>query len=213
VFVTALGAALVLRLFSAAAGLPHDTVLRAYYGSGRGPGDLLAALLVPAVVSYGFQLHKYRLLLQAHLVTVLATTVLAASFGLGSSALLARLLGVRPQSLALATFTRCATSPLALTGAQLLGAEGSVAALLVALTGMLGAVAGPPLLAVLGVREDLAVGLSMGASAHGVGTAAVADRPPQFAAAVVSMTLTGLWTVALLSHQGTRAALTALAGF
>ena len=45
----------------------------------------------------------------------------------------------------------------------------------------------------------MSVGLAMGASAHGLGTASLAHEPVRFAASVVSMTLTGLFTVVLLS--------------
>ena len=54
------------------------------------------------------------------------------------------------------------------------------------------------------MTEPVSVGLSVGASAHGIGTASVAYDPVKFAAAVISMTLTGFWTVALLAHGPTK---------
>ena len=51
----------------------------------------------------------------------------------------------------------------------------------------------------------------MGASAHGLGTAALSYDPVKFAASVVSMTLTGVWTVAMLVHPGVRSHLLQLA--
>jgi putative effector of murein hydrolase len=84
-------------------------------------------------------------------------------------------------------------------GASILGADPSLAVLLVVLTGMLGASFGEAILTKLGVKEDISVGLSIGASAHGLGTAALTKSATKFSSAVVSMSLTGLWTVALLS--------------
>ena len=60
--------------------------------------------------------------------------------------------------------------------------------------------------------DPISTGLAVGASAHGLGTAALASQSPlKFAAAVVSMSLTGVWTVALLAVPAVRAALLALA--
>ena len=76
-----------------------------------------------------------------------------------------------------------------------------MAVLLVVITGMLGASFGETILTKLGVKEDIAVGLSIGSSAHGLGTAALTKSATKFSSAVVSMSLTGLWTVALLSVE------------
>ena len=75
------------------------------------------------------------------------------------------------------------------------------------LLGILGASIGESLLASLHIEDPLSVGLSMGASAHGIGTAALSLNPLQFASSVVSMTLTGLWTIILLSYKPLRSQL------
>ncbi len=44
---------------------------------------------------------------------------------------------------------------------------------LVILSGLLGASFGPPLLRLVGVRDDRAIGAAVGTSAHGIGTASL----------------------------------------
>lgn len=59
-------------------------------------------------------------------------------------------------------------------------------------------------LKLLNIKDDVTIGLSIGASAHGLGAASVSNEPVQFSAAVVSMTLTGLFTVILLAIEPVR---------
>ena len=148
------------------------------------------------------------------------TTVVAERLGLSQSAVshsLARLRlafgeplflrrsdGLPPTQTALAPLTRCITTPLALAGARLTGADPSLSAFIVVITGILGASLGESLLELVGVKEPVSVGLAVGAGAHGLGAAATAYDPVKFASAVVSMTLTGLWTVALMSYTPIR---------
>ena len=56
------------------------------------------------------------------------------------------------------------------------------------------------------------LGLSVGASAHGLGSAAVSYDAKKFSSAVVAMTLTGLWTVVLLTVPSVTSLLLKIAG-
>lgn len=214
---------------SLATAVPLSQLLAGYYGSvaGSGAGDLVSSALGAAIVSFGMQLYTYRSLMYANSLRVLGTTVFSAVFGLASSAVLVRAAGVAPAQTALALLTRCITTPLALSGAALTGADASVSALVVVLTGLLGASAGNALIeavvaatsstqrkaAVAGnpAPDQVSAGLAMGAAAHGLGAAAVAAEPIKFASAIVAMSLTGVWTVALLAVPAVRAALVRLA--
>ena len=233
VLVTALLTYVAHAGLSLATGVPLPQLLTGYYGSGAGTGagDLVSSALGAAIVSFGLQLYTYRSMMYANSLRVLGTTVFSAVFGLVSSAVLVRAAGVAPAQTALALLTRCITTPLALSGATLTGADASVSALVVVLTGLLGASAGNALIeAILAATtpsrqhkavvdagqtgpaaDQVSVGLAMGAAAHGLGAAAVAGEPLKFASAIVSMSLTGVWTVALLAVPAVRAALLRLA--
>lgn len=197
---------LFLKAFATLSGAASIATLSAYYGSATasGGGDMLAYLLGPAIVSFGLQLFQHRSILLSNLPRVTLTTLIASIIGLFSSAFATRLLHILPAQTALSTLTRCITSPLALAGAKLLSSDASLAAFSVVVTGVIGASIGEKLLHKLNVKDDVSVGLAMGAGAHGLGTAVLIKSPVKFASSVVSMSLTGLWTVALLSLKPLR---------
>ncbi len=63
------------------------------------------------------------------------------------------------------------TAPVAMGISEQLGGLPSLTAVLVILTGILGAMLGPPVMNWLGVKDWAARGLAMGVAAHGIGTA------------------------------------------
>lgn len=63
------------------------------------------------------------------------------------------------------------TAAIAMGISEQLGGLPSLTAVLVILTGVLGAMVGPPLLTVLGVKDWAARGLAIGTASHGIGTA------------------------------------------
>lgn len=192
-------------LGGAALDIPFTTMLSNYYGFGTGPGDSISSMLGPAIVCFGIQLYQYRNLLVQNSFRVLFTTFFSALFGLVSSSYLAKLVGLKGGVVSSSLLTRCITSPLALAGARLTGADPTLSALIVVVTGLLGGSFGSAILKnVMRVNDDVSIGLSIGASAHGLGAASVASEPAQFSAAIVSMTLTGLFTVILLSVEKLR---------
>ena len=203
----------LLTVFGLINGIAPAAALTLYFGSGslKGAGDIISSMLGPAILSFGVQLFQYRTMLLKNAVRVIATTAFSASFGLYSSAVLTKAFKLSPLQTSLATLTRCITTPLALAGSRLTGADPSLSAFAVVITGILGASFGESLLEAVGVKDPVSVGLAVGASAHGLGTAAVAYDPVKFAAAVVSMTLTGLWTVTLLSSKPIREKLVRIA--
>jgi adenylate kinase len=181
-------------------------VLMSYFGGlpgrvGVGAGDIISDLLGAVVVSLGLNLFQFRDMLFKNASRILSTTGIAALLGLGSSGLLARIMKLTPAEVALSPLTRCITTPLALLGAKLLGADTSLAAFVVVISGVLGASFGRAILSLLNIRDALSVGLAMGAASHGLGAAAVADDSETFSAAVISMCLTGVWTIFFLSNN------------
>ncbi len=63
------------------------------------------------------------------------------------------------------------TAPVAMAIAERLGGLPSLTAVLVIVTGILGAMLGPPVLNLLGVKDWAARGLAIGTASHGIGTA------------------------------------------
>lgn len=127
-------------------------------------------MLGPATVALAVPLHREldrvrarALPLGAALVAGSTTAVVVA---VGSAWLLgasrATLVSLAPKS---------TTTPVAMGIAEKLGGLPSLTAALVILTGILGAVAGPTVLRLAGVRDAAARGFALGLASHGIGTA------------------------------------------
>eukprot|EP00466_Bigelowiella_natans_P011794 jgi/Bigna1/58195/fgenesh1_pm.62_\ len=187
-------------VLSVVTGSSYTETLAKYFGGGYvGAGDIISRMLGPVIISFGFQLYVFREVLMSNFLRVLGTTLFAAAASLLSSAKLASMLKLMPVEAALTPLTRSVTSPLALAGAEITGADPSLSAFLVAITGVLGAALGRTLLERFKITNDVTAGLAIGASAHGLGAASVSNQPVKFSAAALSMTLTGLWTVLILA--------------
>ena len=76
----------------------------------------------------------------------------------------------------------------------------------------MGANFGRKLLKALGVVDPVVVGLAMGTSAHGLGTAALADWPEALAFSALALALNGLVIAALLVSPAGAALARALLG-
>ena len=133
-------------------------------------------------------------------IRVMFTTIFSALFGLFSSAGIARMIGFNTLESALSPLTRCITTPLALAGAKLTGADPSLTAFIVVLTGIFGATFSDNILSKSKINDPISVGLSVGASSHGIGCSTLVHDDVKFASSVVSMSLTGLWTVFFMSN-------------
>ena len=80
------------------------------------------------------------------------------------------LLGASPQTL-LSLAPKSVTIPIAMGVAEKIGGLPSLTAVLVMLTGIIGAVSASGVLDLLGVRDDSVRGFATGVAAHGIGTA------------------------------------------
>lgn len=120
-----------------------------------------------------------------------ATAVLSAvaiAWAMGASQ--ATLMSLAPKSV---------TAPIAMGIAQAAGGVASLTAVLVILTGILGAVLGPWVLNMLRIKDWRARGLAMGTASHGIGTArAFQVNAVAGAFSSLAMGLNGLATAVLL---------------
>jgi putative effector of murein hydrolase len=170
------------------AGLAATAVPLANFEAATAP---LRWLLGPALVALALVIDGNRLLLRAQAVPVLAAVVGGALVGLGSAVGLARLLGI-DGVLAAALVTKTVTTPF--TVAIMTRVEGPVAlaAALSVLTGVIGALLVPPLLARARVG-DTAAALGLGVAAHIVGTDWLTRRDPRRGGlAALAFVVTGL---------------------
>lgn len=189
--------------------------LRAYLGldgGAPGPGTLLVWCLAPAVVALGLSLDRERALLRRAALPLLTATGFAAAFSLFANAALSRAFGLSV-AYARALVPRSVTTPIALSIARLIDGDPSLTAVLVIVSGVIGALAARPLLERLGFDSPIALGVATGAASHGIGTAALLREAPRAAAlSGIAFALTASISVALVSWPPLRALLLALTG-
>lgn len=138
-------------------------------------GRVLTFFLGPAVVALGLPLSLQMETIGRRGKAVLLSLLAGAAAGTLSAVLTAAALGGWPQTLR-SLVPRAVTTPIAIGISERLGGLPALSAAVSILSGILGAVIGPPLLRAIGVRSRTAFGLALGAAAHGVGTARAAEE-------------------------------------
>jgi putative effector of murein hydrolase len=134
----------------------------------------ITVLLSPAIVALAIPIQRNARKLLRLLPTILIASIVASVAGIAVTVLTATALGA-PASLVATLAPKHATSAVAATTAETLGGSPSLAAVFAVMTGVLGAVAGPPLLRLFRVRSAASRGLAMGLSAHAIGTSRAFD--------------------------------------
>lgn len=127
-------------------------------------------LLGPATVALAVPLYNQVERVRRSLGPLLAAVVLGSLSASLSAIGIAWLLGATPEIVA-SIAPKSVTTPIAMGIAEQLGGLPSLTAVLVILTGVTGAMLGPPLLNLLRIRDWRARGLAIGVAAHGIGTA------------------------------------------
>lgn len=178
---------------------------------GFGAGDILLFLLGPTVVSFGWQMYNRSKLIQENIKEVGTAAVTSSVGGLFGTAAAVRLLSIAKPSIRLALISRNITSPLAIAIASILGADVSYAVTMVVISGLIGANSGASILSKFNVNDPVARGLSIGAAAHGLGTAAFVNEKEAFPFSAVSMALTASLSTVLVSIPVIRTALIKIA--
>lgn len=160
-------------------------------------GRWIGALLGPTVVALGLPLALQLDRLRRHARAVLTAILAGCLVGIVSAVLVAALLGGSAdviRSLA----PRSVTTPIAIAISAKAGGIPALSAAIVIATGLVGGLLGPELLRALGVRSRTAIGLALGASAHGLGTArAVQEGEAEGATSGLAMGLMGVATALL----------------
>lgn len=127
-------------------------------------------LLGPATVALSIPLYKQLERLRAIWFPVVVAICLGVMAGALSAMGLAKLLGGSVQTL-LSLAPKSVTTPVAMGISEKIGGLPALTAAMVVTAGIVGAVVGPRILEMMGLRDDSLKGVAMGVSAHGIGTA------------------------------------------
>ena len=180
-------------------------ILRVDYKTYAKGTSALLFLLKPAVVAFAIPLYRERNRIRNNLAAVLTSVAVGCVVGIVSATGLALLLGA-PHAIARTMAPKSVTSPIALELSQQIGGMGELTVGVVIATGILGAMAGPEWLRLLGIRSRFAIGLAVGAASHGIGVARLEQEDRKAggdlgkAMGIIAMTLNGLLTALTLPH-------------
>jgi len=134
-------------------------------------------LLGPAIVALALPLHRELRRERRRAVPLTAALLAGSVTAIASAVGVARAAGASRASVA-SLAPKSVTAPVAMGIAEKLGGIPSLAAALVLLTGLLGAVLGPAILRALRVRDEASVGFALGIASHGLGTARAFEIGP-----------------------------------
>jgi len=160
----------------------------------RQGGDMLKLMLGPATIALGVPLYRQARKIKTHIPAIVLAIMVGSICGLASSALFVWLThGSR--IVLLSMVPKSVTTPISIEISKQLGGDQKFTAVFTVLSGLVGAVFGPALLRLARVRNDIAIGLAIGTSAHGIGTARVIrDNELQGSASGLAMALAGIIT-------------------
>lgn len=170
----------IIIVFLLVADIPFET-----YHEGA---KMIEFWLKPAVVALGVPLYLQLSSIKRQFLPILASQMMGCIAGIVSVVVIAKLFGAS-DAVIMSLASKSVTTPIAMEVTQVLGGIPSLTAAIVVITGLIGTVIGFKTLSVGHVRNPMALGLSMGAASHALGTSAAMDRD-QFVGAYASLGLT-----------------------
>lgn len=161
--------------------IPLLTYLKVPFETYYAANQWLNYLLQPAVVALAFPLYEQLPQIRAN------WRIIALACGVGSamSMLTTSVIAVYMQAeitLVASLLGKSVTTPIAMEVSSHLGGEPAIAAILVLIVGLFGAIVAYPIYNLLNITHPIAKGLTMGTVSHALGTAACAERDGQDAA-------------------------------
>ncbi|MDO5612305.1 MAG: LrgB family protein [Paracoccus sp. (in: a-proteobacteria)] len=127
-------------------------------------------MLGPATVALGLPLFDNLRRVRRAALPMIAALVSGSVTAVVSALLIGRMMGL-PHEVLASLAPKSTTAPVAIGVAEQIGGQPTLTAVLVLLTGMIGAIVATPLLNLLRVRDWRARGFAVGVAAHGIGTA------------------------------------------
>jgi predicted murein hydrolase (TIGR00659 family) len=127
-------------------------------------------LLGPATVALAVPLYENRKVVISAILPMLAALVVGCATAIVSVVLLAEAAGL-PRTVVLSLAPKSVTAGVAMGISESLGADPSLTAVAVVLTGIMGAIIVTPLMNRIGITDFRARGFAVGLASHGIGTA------------------------------------------
>lgn len=160
-------------------------------------GGIITYLLKPAVVALGVPLYLQLKEIKKQKIAIVSSMLAGSIIGILSVILFAKIFGAS-KPVILSLIPKSVTTPIAIEVSSIIGGIPSLTVGIVITVGVFGSVLGLQFLKFIHVKDDLSIGLAMGAASHGIGTARVAEQnSKQGAFSGLGLILTGIFTALL----------------
>lgn len=158
----------------------------------------LTVLLIPATVSLGYPLYKNVNILLKNKRVIYSAFVFATIIAMALTYLFAKLCHT-DSNIIISMLPKSVTAPIAVEISKTIGGIPELTACVVVLTGVCGALLGHKILEWIRVKNDIAIGLSMGAASHVIGTSRCIEkgRTKQVVMSTLALVLVGILTAIL----------------
>lgn len=159
--------------------------------------QILNYMLPLTAVVLAVPLYRNMDVLKKYWVPILCGVVAGTAATMGTIVALGKLMGTQ-DSIIISMLPKSATNPIAIEVSRVIGGEPSLTVALVVVVGLFGAVVGPELLKLFGVKHPVAKGIAIGAMSHAVGTSrAFKEGEIEGSMSSLAMALAGVMTAFL----------------
>ncbi len=155
-------------------------------------------MMGPATIALAVPLYQNAKAIRSLFLPLLCTIIVGSVITIGSALLLLGFFDTA-ESTRISMATKSITTPIAMALTDTMGGIASISAVMVIITGALGAIIGLPLMRKLGIKEDAVKGVTLGLTAHAIGTARALEEGHKCGAfSALAMGLTGVLTALVL---------------
>jgi len=160
-------------------------------------GNVISAFLGPATAVLAVSIYSQLSFLKKYWLPILVGCTVGAVTALVSIYFLSDIFGLT-EKLKNSLLPKSVTTPFALEMSKNIGGIPSVTFAAVLLTGLTGAILGPPLLRLFRIKDPVVTGVALGASAHAIGTSRALELGEVHGAmSSIALCLTGLITIVI----------------
>lgn len=135
-------------------------------------------LLQPAVVALAYPLYEQLPEIKRNFRIILLTCSVGSALSMFTASTIAVIMGA-DMTLVASIMGKSVTTPIAMEVSTHLGGEPAIAAIMVLLVGVFGAILAYPIYNFIGVTHPIAKGLTMGTVSHALGTATSMEKDPK----------------------------------
>ena len=140
------------------------------YESFKEGSKLIDFMLGPSVVALGLLLYNQLEHVKGNVISILTAIATGALISVLSVIAIGKLFGLE-EMMIVSLEPKSVTTPIAVSLSTIHGGIPALTAVTVVICGISGAAFGPKILSLCGIKSPIAVGLSLGAASHGLGTA------------------------------------------